>query len=269
MCPDCGERNPVEFPVCWKCHADLPDEFRREAPRPPKARRETIGCYALPTTDLSRTWLATELCAVLLLLWGPVVRSGLYYRAYPASEAIGLVDTLWNVSVALGSVLLCCVLLGRRGGLQAKLGWRWGRLPLELVWIAGLAFVMLLMSELGFIYAAMFGELGEVLERPPAPEPEPFVLWLQPLTYLVFALEEEVVARVYVWTRLTQLTGRPLPAIFAASALWSICHVSTLDHHLSLFFSGVVYGLSFWWSRSLPRLVFGHWLYNLLVTYVQ
>jgi len=80
------------------------------------------------------------------------------------------------------------------------------------------------------------------------------------------AAYEEVVFRAYLLSRLGPLLGkRHAWGVLAAAALFALIHGYPLGSTLAVLANGVVYGLVYISSRSLPRLVVAHWLYNLAV----
>jgi membrane protease YdiL (CAAX protease family) len=79
------------------------------------------------------------------------------------------------------------------------------------------------------------------------------------------AAYEEVVFRAYLIARLSLVLRRPAWAVLLAAALFALAHGYPPNSTLTVFVFGVVYGFVYLWSRSLPRLVFAHWIYNLAV----
>jgi membrane protease YdiL (CAAX protease family) len=79
------------------------------------------------------------------------------------------------------------------------------------------------------------------------------------------AAYEETVFRAYLIARLSLFLGRPAWAVLLAAALFALSHGYPPNSTLTIFVFGVVFGLVYLSSRSLPRLVLAHWIYNLAV----
>jgi membrane protease YdiL (CAAX protease family) len=79
------------------------------------------------------------------------------------------------------------------------------------------------------------------------------------------ATYEEVVFRAYLIARLSLVLGRPAWAVLLAAALFAIPHGYPPNSTLTVFAFGVVLGWVYLRSRSLPRLVIAHWIFNLAV----
>lgn len=79
------------------------------------------------------------------------------------------------------------------------------------------------------------------------------------------ATYEEVVFRAYLIARLSLVLRRPAWAVLLAAALFALTHGYPPNSTLTVFVFGVVYGFVYLSSRSIPRLVVAHWIYNLAV----
>jgi membrane protease YdiL (CAAX protease family) len=120
------------------------------------------------------------------------------------------------------------------------------------------------------VIADLLGQLG-VLDGPDL-EARWASFFRQTGLATVFRLEsffaaayEEVVFRAYLIARLSLVLRRPAWAVLLAAALFALAHGYPPNSTLTVFVFGVVYGFVYLWSRSLPRLVFAHWIYNLAV----
>jgi membrane protease YdiL (CAAX protease family) len=79
-------------------------------------------------------------------------------------------------------------------------------------------------------------------------------------------LVEEVVYRAYLISRLHFVLGmRRGWSVVVAAAVFAISHRYPPFSSLMIFAFGLVFGGAYLGSRSLPRLVVGHWLYLLAV----
>jgi membrane protease YdiL (CAAX protease family) len=86
-----------------------------------------------------------------------------------------------------------------------------------------------------------------------------------PLESFFAAAYEEVVFRAYLIARLGILLGRPAWGVLLAAALFALMHGYPPRSTLTVFALGVFYGVVYLSTRSLPRLVLAHWIYNLAV----
>jgi membrane protease YdiL (CAAX protease family) len=94
----------------------------------------------------------------------------------------------------------------------------------------------------------------------------PGAAWAFPVPALVMVLYEEVLFRAYLISRLPLVLGpRKVFSVIAAAALFAAVHRYAPSSTVVLVFSGLVYGLVYVASRSLPRLVVAHWLYDMAV----
>jgi membrane protease YdiL (CAAX protease family) len=91
-----------------------------------------------------------------------------------------------------------------------------------------------------------------------------------PLMLLAAAFHEEVLFRGYLIGRFETLAGRAAtaaPAVLLSSLLFAIGHVASPARSLELVGAGLLWGGIFASARRLPRLVFAHWAWNLVVLY--
>ena len=95
---------------------------------------------------------------------------------------------------------------------------------------------------------------------------QPGVATVFSLTALVAAAYEEVVFRAYLLSRLSRAFGnRTWWAVLASAALFALMHGYPLRPALLVLAHGVFFAVVYLTSRSLPRLVVAHWLFNLTV----
>jgi membrane protease YdiL (CAAX protease family) len=258
LCPHCGEENPPEFPVCWSCHGDLPATAPAEAGEERQARRP-------PATGAARKKrLLLELAVVLSVVWVPWFASGLWNALDPPADW-PLASMLWHTVHGGGLLALLFYLAWLDGDWRTLLGLERPRITREILWGLLAWVAMHIANALAYRITSVLG----LEARPPREEIEQAALWFAPATFLVFAWLEEVFYRAFLWSRLTELTRRPLLSIAITSVLFSAAHVYPLDASLALFFTGMTLGWIFAVRRSLWGLVLAHWLFNVVVTYLR
>jgi membrane protease YdiL (CAAX protease family) len=256
LCPRCGEENPAGFPVCWSCHADLPDEPVERAAEP---AAEPAPARAAVASAARRERVALEVAVVLAVLWLPILLSGILnaLEPFPPQNAV---EALFGMLAGAGGLALIGYLawLGGEGPKLFALGRPRGA---DALWAAGTFVVLVLAGDAVGRLAAFF----PFDEHAYGPRLEPGATWLAPLYYLFWAAYEEVLFRAYLWSRLRALTGRPWLAIVATSVLFSAYHVYPLAGSVAVFVHGLVFGAAFLARRSLWPLVLSHWAFNLFV----
>jgi len=95
---------------------------------------------------------------------------------------------------------------------------------------------------------------------------EPGVAAVFSLSSFFSATYEEVVFRAYLISRLGLLLGkRRAWSVLVAAALFALVHGYAPRATLTVFAGGVVCGSVYLSSRSLPRLIVAHWVYDLAV----
>lgn len=263
-CPRCDAENPANFTACWNCQADLSGTL---APVRPIA--DTSVPAALPATratvSLDRRGLTVELGIVLVLsFWS------LPIRVWERASATGvpslrepLVVQVSNTAFYIAFAALLLFLIWRRAGSLepaglAHLQWSW-ELLFGLVILGATLCVFFLTST-----AASMAGLQNWRSDAPSPV-GPGVFY--PLMLLAAAFHEEVLFRSYLIGRLETLAGRAAPAVLLSSLLFAIRHVASPARSLELFGAGLLWGAVFASARRLPRLVFAHWAWNLVVLY--
>jgi membrane protease YdiL (CAAX protease family) len=122
----------------------------------------------------------------------------------------------------------------------------------------------------GVGFSASWGALITGLEwfgygEPPADPGDP--TYLLPVSIFLGAAAEEVVFRCYLWVRLVDLTRRPALSLVLSSLLFSVVHGYDAALSLRVFVSGCVWGLFYWATGRLPRLVVAHWTENIARVY--
>jgi membrane protease YdiL (CAAX protease family) len=276
-CPDCGERSPPHFDLCWNCGATL-----REQPsiEPVGTATAAEGSEAIETStaaDLSepheQAVSASELPSSNWMRFAEVMAVVMLTLGYPAlwrfarpSHEIEASD--WSIAIhipvyAAWAVLLWVLVRKDTAAMQPlSLGsTRWFR---ELLLALPIAACGVTLSLAVHILARNFDIPSVPIdrERYAGSSNVPLII----IFYLVAAAYEEVLFRVYLQSKmLVLLKGRVWPSILLSAALFSASHYYPLRQSLSVFAFGVFYGALFYGFRSTPRLVIAHWLENLLV----
>jgi membrane protease YdiL (CAAX protease family) len=207
-----------------------------------------------------------ELTAVLAVFWLPSVASGAYWVFHPAGEVTPW-DEVFAVLQDIGQLALLGYLAWRAGSTRATLGLRPLRPVVEALWAILLLFgvsIVWMGTEALFFLGDGFG-LPDWTRNDAEPVPQTMSWYLLPVTVLIHATTEEVFYRAYLWTRLTEISRRPILAIVIASVLFTVMHGYGPAASLYLFGWGCLFGLVFARSRSLWRLSLAHWAWNLLI----
>jgi len=265
-CRECGEENPEDFPVCWKCHADLPprDTPRQQTQQPEESSRAPETAHSAVRPSLLETKL--ELGMVLLVVWLPSFVSSVGFRFSSVSEPATLEGELYSLLYNLGEVSLVLFLLWRGSHWAIVSGLGRARIMVEVGWA-------LLLTVVWHFTALALNVIRDALGAPRLEEyyeywvPDSVAGWCVVSTsVLVAAGVEEVFFRAYLWHRLTRLTRSPMAALLISSVMFALAHPYDLWDRLLLFLMAMTFGLLFWVDRSLWRLILAHALYNLLLT---
>lgn len=164
-----------------------------------------------------------------------------------------------NLSV-LGVLVLLAYFVWRNGERWTVLGLRrtsWWR---EVAWGVALCALAYLISHV----AETWSDRAGLPEHPAVHWEIPHVVWLD---YLLWASYEEFLFRGYLWTRVQQITSSNLAALIVTSLLFALGHDYPLRGLLWVFAFGLAFGWCYWCGRSTPRLILGHWAFNLTLHY--
>jgi membrane protease YdiL (CAAX protease family) len=189
----------------------------------------------------------------------------LFAVGYELSD--GTITVQWLVANALtdlGFCLLVPVLLTRGESFDWKLPWTgrgwakefgWGLLLLIVIYV-GDALVAQAFSPLGLDYSTHWDN--------PLAKPATLVTFC--ILLPIVGLSEELLFRVYVQTRLTQIMrGRRTLPVLVGAVLFAAVHGYPLAGTLSVLVMGLVLGFSYQINGKIPRLVIAHTMNNLLV----
>jgi membrane protease YdiL (CAAX protease family) len=258
-CPHCGEENPPEFPVCWSCHGALPISSRARAPD--IAPEPEASAPDLVPRAARRRRIAIETAVALGIVWVPWFAHGILSAFDPPPPASWGVLLVWSLQ---GAAVLALVwfLAWMEGDWRRFLGLRRPRFA-DVLWAAGTFVLILVACDVAWRLALLFRLESSAPPRPPVFAQD--VAWIAPVHYLLFALVEETFYRAYLWRRLRELSGRPVLAIVAVAALFSVAHGYPLADTLSIFVGGLVWGAAFAARRSLWPAVLSHWAFNTFV----
>jgi len=263
VCPACGERAEPQFEKCWKCGGPLSDPepiaqgsieaSQDESISPPPAARPP------PASNLV---VLETLAFVLIAFAGTIVFHGVGSEldTPPITARDLVVDLLPN----LGWILLIVCLLHGSGPFDWKLpstvvGW-----IKEFAWGAVLYGAAALVSFVVTTIATSAGAISRPTPWDDALQDSSTMLAFL-MTAPLSALQEELVNRVYLQTRLTQvLRGRPVLVVGISSWLFAAAHGYAPTESLGLFAFGVVFGTSFQINGRIPRLVIAHTASNLI-----
>jgi len=196
------------------------------------------------------------LAVILVAFGGRIVLYGLGYESDgQAITARGLVAGA--VSYVGWIFLVACLLANTE-----TFDWKWPKSPAD--WLKELAWGALLLGA-SWPLELVVGSIAK--ESGLAGRPIPWTAALKNHeTLLAFqaiaplsALYQEVLCRVYVQTRLTQiLRGRSFFVVIIASWLFAAMHGYGARQALAVFSFGALLGTSFQLNGRIPRIVFAH-----------
>jgi membrane protease YdiL (CAAX protease family) len=215
-----------------------------------------------PQQEVASPYLTTETLAIFVITCGyPLLWNSLYDES--ASLTVG--DLISYAVWDLGWVLLLCALMTRDRTFAWNLPATRTQWLAEVAWGVALFFVGALANEL---FADLARSRG--LESAPPPWEE----WLKdPDVRLAFlfamplaVLHEELLFRVYLQTRLTRFArGWSLVTVPFIAFWFAMTHDYAPVETAAVFGFGLVLGISYQVSRSVPRVVIAHaisWWYQ-------
>jgi membrane protease YdiL (CAAX protease family) len=214
-----------------------------------------------------RAFEMLELVGVLLFAFVYPVVAGLVSK--PDEPPIGPRELAAGTFGFVGLTLIVWMLLkrGRQGPLapmpMPRSAAQWGREVL-----VGVLLFLALYVVLQPVLANLLDRAGvpDVRSREAAFFRQPGMAPIFFLASFFGAAYEEIVFRAYLLSRLgLVLRKRHGWGVLAAAALFALMHGYPLGSTLMVFANGLIFGLVYVSSRSLPRLVVAHWLYNLAV----
>lgn len=213
-----------------------------------------------------RTFETLELVGVLLVTSVYPIVSDLLGGPGPPIERRWLIADIPRFA---GLTLIVWTLLrrGRQGPLapmpMPRSAGQWGR---EVVGGVLLFIVLYVVVQPLLLHGLYRVGVPDIPSRWPSFLRQPGVAAVFSLQTFFAAAYEEVVFRAYLISRLSLMLGKSHAwAVLAAAVLFALMHGYPLGATLSVFADGIGYGLVYASSRSLPRLVGAHWLYNLAV----
>jgi membrane protease YdiL (CAAX protease family) len=215
-----------------------------------------------PQHERASPYLTTETLAIFLITCGyPLVWNSLYDESASLSVGDLVLYSVWD----LGWVILICALLTRDRTFAWNLPATRPQWLAEVAWGVALFFVGAVANEL---FADLSRSRG--LESAPTPWEE----WLKdPDVRLAFlftmplaVLHEELLFRVYLQTRLTRIArGWSLVTVPFIAFVFAATHDYAPVETAAVFGFGLVLGLSYQVSRSVPRIAIAHaisWWYQ-------
>ena len=165
--------------------------------------------------------------------------------------------------VYLGRIGLVVYLLWRDDPILGMLGLT-GKIWREVACGCLIAIPAFMVHNLALDIGARCCGYGDLPEGP-IERASPIVLL--PITILLGAAVEEMVFRCYLWVRLADLTRSPLLSLLVCSVVFGLAHGHGAAFVLSTCVSGAVWGLCYWATGRLQRVVIAHWVENLVRTF--
>jgi membrane protease YdiL (CAAX protease family) len=200
--------------------------------------------------------LAETLAVVLILFAGQIVGLGLGLS--PEARTITARGLLVGALPYIGWIILVCCLLTR----GSSFAWRLPQSRKEWLKEVAWAIVILAVAELASMAAFAIGWNARVASQP--------TYWNDALqdhgTRMAFlalaplsALYQEMLCRVYMQSRLTQiLHGHPVIVVALSALLFTAVHAYAPLQSLAVLMVGLVFGTSYQLNRRIPRLVIAH-----------
>lgn len=221
--------------------------------------------YRVPTR-LGRGELWIEFSSMVLLF----VASSFVFslEARRRRELTTIVDELGLALVEVGTCLLVIHLVRRDRGSLVELGLRKMDVFDELLWGMGIAIALVIAGIWAWPRIVDVVGVAAVLSETHDVRRETLSHWAIPILCLVGSSSEELLFRGYFNLRLMDLTSRPFVSALTASALFALMHGSGVAGSLYSFAFGLALAALFHRSRSLPRLMLAHYLFNLFSIYV-
>jgi membrane protease YdiL (CAAX protease family) len=244
--------------------SDTSDRLRQGGEPPPQTRGSLVRLPEPSDRPPGGHYHLLEFLAIFFALFA----AELLLRATADWVVEGEYTVLELIATAirdLGFCLLVWVLLTR----DQPFDWRLPRAAVQWVQEFGWA-LLLILAIFGCNYILSLLIFPLDLESAPT-------RWANPLgnpaalaTFCLFTpivgLGEELLFRVYVQTRLTQiLRGRNILPVLLGTVLFAALHNYALAGTLRVAVIGLVLGVSYQANRKIPRLVVAHTLWNLMV----
>lgn len=214
--------------------------------------------------NLRRKALWLETGAVVGAAAGPDIVFALL-GAEPDGGAYVAADFYVAALAKLGWVVLLVLLLQR----DADFDWR---LPGSLrEWAKEIAAGLFLLAatwyfsrRIGVVAGALGAEAHPSFWTEVAKHPS--VAFAARVTMPLYVLWEELLFRIYLQARLSELLGgRPFLVILLSAGLFAEAHGYAPRHAWAVFAFGAILGASYLMNRRIPRLVFAHVATNLLI----
>jgi membrane protease YdiL (CAAX protease family) len=279
VCQTCGKKyskwvTPVSARgVCGDCFkAELRQEREAEsqidlapalvaAAPPSEGNAEVVGEEAHPQPQVSLNVFLETLGVTLAFFGGRILLNFLGQASKSTLTTQGLVASSLP---ELGWILLVICLLNRSGSFQWRLRGSKKAWLNELKW----GVVLLVTSQLA---RAMVARIGLELHIPSNP-----FLWTHAFrnhsTWVAFqvlaplsAMYQELVCRVYMQSRLTQiLRGHSISVVLISSCLFAGIHNYAPLQSINVFVAGLILGASYQLNGKIPRLVIAHAANNII-----
>jgi membrane protease YdiL (CAAX protease family) len=211
-----------------------------------------------------RRELLLETSAVVAFTLGPSLIGAVDGRELDVASFLAT-DFYSRAFEQLGWVLLIVFLLGRDAGFEWRLPESlrdWGKEIAAGLFL--LAATWYFSSRIGDVagalgaesHASFWAEVGK----------SPTLAFAARVTMPLSALAEEMLFRVYLQTRLSELLGgRPFVVILVSAGLFSAVHGYAPRAAWGVFATGAILGASYLMNRRIPRLVLAHVVTNILI----
>jgi membrane protease YdiL (CAAX protease family) len=203
-----------------------------------------------------------ELLAIFFLLLAPTLFYFLTGGTRGSDSDFTVVSLVPDMLMRVGWCALVPLLLTRRDTFDWKLPrsarewgkeFGWGLLLILAIWGCA-AIIGLIVNAFGL------SETEELSRSVPNRTALATLLLFTP----VIGLDEELLFRVYMQTRLTQvMRGKKMLAVFLAALVFAGMHGYSLAGTLTILVFGLVLGASYQTNGKIPRLVVAHTLWNI------
>ena len=268
-CQHCGERNPANFSVCWNCGQSL-DEAERVAAAELVDKSEEITVSQAATDKPFGRWTGwCELTGVLLLTFvNQVVKIWIRgnwgtYRTAP----IDIAALLATIPRYLGISLVLWILIRRDRSIAQPIALR------DCNWFYEFGFAILIMGA--NLWLVRFVGRVVAIDGLTDQRSAPYLisgtaLWAaQAVRWFFSSTYEELLFRAYLQPIIQSLTGSAALGIVISAFIFAVGHGYPFGATLQVVAMGLLFGAIYHFNRRVPRLVLGHWMYNLLVAYLR
>jgi membrane protease YdiL (CAAX protease family) len=274
ICTGCGERNPPHFALCWNCSASLENAEKAAAVEEPD-EDDANQIQTVASDNPFGRWTGWyELIAVLLLAFVDRFVILLVYYGWNRSRDVTFdsVAYLTYLPYYIGLSMLLWTLVRRDREIKQPLALSKCNWWIEIAFALAIVFANMVIVRFVGAFAFQIGasaakKAHETITHTAITGVDQWVVSL--VYWFCVALFEEFLYRVYLQSKFESLLRNTPLAILLSAALFAISHGYPWPGTLRVFATGVLFGTIYSCSHRVPRLVLAHWMYDLLVVFLQ